>query len=62
MKQELSLVALDLGVCFVSPMPVERHARVGGHPVPMPSVSWMPACSGMTEGHKYWQCMYEMDI
>ena len=32
-----------LDVHFVSPAPVERHARVGGHPVPMPLVSWIPA-------------------
>ena len=28
-----------LDVCFISPTPVERHARAGGHPVPMPLVS-----------------------
>ena len=51
-----------LDVCFVSPAPVERHARVGGHPAPMALVSWIPAFAGMTRGHKDWQCIYEMDI
>src|SRR5712691_5816449 len=53
---------LALDVHFVSPAPVERHARVGGHPVPMALVSWIPAFAGMTRGHKNWQCIYEMDI
>jgi hypothetical protein len=51
-----------LDVCFVSPAPVECHARVGGHPVLMAPVSWIPAFAGMTRGHKHWQCIYEMDI
>ena len=51
-----------LDVCFVSPAPVERHARAGGHPVPMAFVPWIPAFAGMTRGHKDWQCIDEMDI
>jgi hypothetical protein len=51
-----------LDVCFVSTAPGERHARVGGHPVPMALVSWMPAFAGMTRSHKHWQCIYVMDI
>src|SRR6266478_8955480 len=50
-----------LDVHFVSPVPVECHARAGGHPVPMALVSWIPAFAGMTRGHKHWQCIYEMD-
>ena|SRR4026209_2560134 len=53
-------VALD--VHFASPVPVERHARVGGHPVPMPLASWIPAFAGMTRGYQNWQCIYETDI
>ena len=53
---------LMLDVHFVSPAPVERHARVGGHPVPMALVSWIPAFAGMTRCRKNWQCIYEMDI
>src|SRR5262245_20873291 len=56
----LALRTLD--VYFVSPTPAERHARVGGHPVPMALVPWIPAFAGMTRGPKYWQCIYEMDI
>jgi hypothetical protein len=51
-----------LDICRASPTPVERHARVGGHPVSMVLVSWIPAFAGMTRGHKNWQCIYEMDI
>src|SRR6267143_4043019 len=51
-----------LDVHFVSPPPVECHARVGGHPVPMALGPWIPAFAGMTRGHKYWQCIYETDI
>ena len=25
------------------------------------AVPWIPAFAGMTRGHKYWQCIYEMD-
>jgi hypothetical protein len=57
-----NIVFTYLDVRFVSPAPVERHARASGHPVPMAFVSWIPACAGMTRGHKHWQCMYEMDI
>src|SRR5206468_3338430 len=46
-----------LDVHFVSPAPVERHARESGHPVPLAFVSWMPAFAGMTRGHKRWQCI-----
>src|SRR5262249_43198788 len=52
----------SLDVYFVSPTPAKRHARVGGHPVPMALVPWIPAFAGMTRGPKYWQCIYEMDI
>jgi hypothetical protein len=31
-----------LNVCCISPTPVERHARAGGHPVPMPSLPGFP--------------------
>ena len=51
-----------LDVHFVSPVPGECHARVGGHPVPMALGPWIPAFAGMTRGHKHWQWMYEMDI
>ena len=51
-----------LDVCFVCPAPGERHARAGGHPVPMALGPWIPAFAGMTRGHKHWQCMYEMDM
>jgi len=27
----------------------------------MPRASWIPAFAGMTRGHKYWQCIEEMD-
>lgn len=36
---------IRLDVHFISPAPVERHARAGGHPVPMALVSWIPAYS-----------------
>ena len=45
---------MPLDVWFVSPTPIERHARESGHPVPMPRVSWIPAFAGMTQGHKDW--------
>jgi len=51
-----------LDVHFVSPVPVECHARAGGHPVPMALGPWIPAFAGMTRGHKHWQGIYEMDI
>ena len=51
-----------LDVCFVSPAPVERHARVGGHPVPMALVSWIPALAGMTRGNRNWQCIYPYNV
>ncbi len=35
-------ISCDLDVHFVSPAPVERHARVGGHPVPMASSPGFP--------------------
>ncbi|HEY5869555.1 MAG TPA: hypothetical protein VI542_29005 [Candidatus Tectomicrobia bacterium] len=41
---------------------VERRARDGGPPVPVPLVSWILAFAGMTQGHKHWQCMDAMDI
>src|SRR5438128_4848969 len=40
---------MRLDVHFVSSVPVERHARVGGHPVPVALVPWIPACAGMTQ-------------
>ena len=39
---ELDVSTLTLDVCFVSQTPVERHARVGGHPVPRPSSPGFP--------------------
>ena len=51
-----------LDVCFVSPTPLELDARVRGHPVPLPLISWIPAFAGMTQGYKDWQCIEEMDI
>src|SRR5712671_5031004 len=51
-----------LDVHFVSPVPVECHARAGGHPVPMALGPWIPAFAGMTRGHKHRQGIYEMDI
>ena len=51
-----------LDVHFASPTPVERHARAGGHPVPMALNPWIPAFAGMTRGYKHWQGIYEMDI
>jgi hypothetical protein len=51
-----------LDVCFVSSAPVERHARAGGHPVPVALVPWIPAFAGMTQGCRNWQGIYEMDI
>ena len=38
--QRLASSLLD--VCFISPAPGERHARVGGHPVPVPSSPGFP--------------------
>ena len=61
-KSATITVDANLDVCFVSPAPVECHARVGGHPVPRALVSWIPAFAGMTRGYKSWQCIYEMDI
>ena len=52
----------ELDVRFVSPSPVKRHARAGGHPVPMALIPWIPAFAGMTGGHRHWQCIYETDI
>src|SRR5712691_2411372 len=43
------------------PAPAFARAGCGGHPVPMALVSWMPACAGMTRGHKHWQYIYERD-
>ena len=65
--QSKLLLAIALGprtldVHFVSPVPVECHAHAGGHPVSMALGPWIPACAGMTRGHKHWQCMYEMDL
>jgi hypothetical protein len=51
-----------LDVCFVSSAPVARHARAGGHPVPVVLASWIPAFAGMTQGGRNWQGIYEMDI
>src|SRR6266568_4075539 len=51
-----------LDVHFVSSVPVERHARAGGHPVPGVVVPWIPAFAGMTQSHRHWQCIYETDI
>jgi hypothetical protein len=51
-----------LDVCFVSPTPGERHARAGGHPVPMALGSWIPAFAGMTPGRRNWQRIDGMDI
>ncbi len=58
----VAVAVRTLDVHFVSPVPVECHARAGGHPVPMALGPWIPAFAGMTRGHKHWQCMYEMDI
>jgi hypothetical protein len=45
---------VELDVCFVSLAPVERHARAGGHPVPIALVPWIPAFAGMTRGGRNW--------
>ena len=46
------VLKLILDVYFVSSAPVECHARVGGHPVPVALIPWIPAFAGMTTAAK----------
>ena len=50
----IHLLLKRLDVCFVSLAPVERHARAGGHPVPVAPIPWIPAFAGMTQGCRNW--------
>jgi len=44
------------------PPPIGVEGRLRRVSSPYGVVSWIPACAGMTRGHKDWQCIYTMDI